>query len=106
VVLADELDVDEPVLDLAFATDTPATLVAVCPSRVVLVAPQSLRARTDATSIDYSDVADVVADGDELKLATRTGDEPPTLRNLAPFGAAPIIAGRIAARTESRSDPA
>lgn len=102
VVLADALGGDEAVLDLAYSADTPSSLVAVCPDRVVLVGPQSLRKRTPATSIDYADVVSVVDNGDELLLETRTGEARVGLRKVVPADAAPIIAVRIRARTSGR----
>lgn len=98
LVLADALDDDEAVLDLAYATDTPVTLVAICPGRLVLVGQQGVRKRTPPTSIDYSDVVSVADEGDDLLLATRTGDGPVRLGRLVPPDAAPIVAGRIRAR--------
>jgi hypothetical protein len=103
LVLADELDEDEPALDLAYASDAPPTLLAVCPRRLVLVGAQGLRNRTPAGSIAYSDVADATHDGEDLVVALATGDEHRAFRNLLPAGAAAIIAGRISARTGPRS---
>ena len=99
IVLADALDEDEPVLDLAYATDSPSILLAVCPTRVVLVGEQGLRTRNPATSIAYSDLSGVTADGDNLELLPGT-----SLRNLLPIGAAAIIAGRISARLDTHPD--
>jgi hypothetical protein len=97
LVLDAMLESDEAVLDLASSTK-PDMLVAVCPTRVILVPTQGLRKVDPATVLDYARLRAVTAEEDDLVLDA--GEEPLRLDGLLPIGAAGVIAGRIAARLD------
>jgi hypothetical protein len=99
VVLGRELEPDESVLDLAYATGGSATLIAVCPARVVLVPQQPVRRFGAPEILGYADIRAVVPEGDRLVLRTADGGER-ELEALVPDGGAAALATRISARLE------
>jgi hypothetical protein len=96
LLLDGELLADEAVLDLAWATKSPDTLIAVCPERLILVPDQPMRSLLKPVSIPFDTVEAVDVDGSDLVLRFR-GDER-RLGNLVPDDAEDVLATRIRAR--------
>ena len=99
VVLALELDDDEPVIDLAYSHEGKGCLIAVCPERVVVVPAQPARSLEPAETIAYADVTAVAGDGGALAITTTAGER--RFEMFLPEDAAAVLAGRIAARTRA-----
>jgi hypothetical protein len=67
LVLDGLLESEEPVLDLASSTK-PNMLIAVCPTRVILVPEQAMRKTAPATVLDYVQLRATAAHDDDLVL--------------------------------------
>jgi hypothetical protein len=96
LLLAAALEDDEPLLDLAYASTKPVRVLAVCPTRVIVVPQQGMRAAGPATALPIAGLTTVEFADQRLTL----GEE--RFEGLLPEDAAEIIAGRVSARLPSR----
>ncbi len=95
VALVAELEPDEEVLDLAYAAET-KTLVAVTPSRVVLLTAGAVRIR-EPISLPYDELGSAALEDEVLVVEPRVG-EAHRVGPLSPQGAAAVLAAEIWSR--------
>lgn len=103
VALAEELEPDEDVVDLAFWAGKPGGIVAACDRRLVAVPDKGLVGNGPPTSVAYAEIVEVRCDGDELSV--RTAHTEHRFEDLAPRGRASVIARRVDAHVRQRESP-
>jgi len=103
LALAEELERDEDVLDLAFWAAAPGGLLAACPTRIVAIPDKGLGS-APAISIPLDAIAEIHADGDDLLV--RTADAEHRFADLAPADRASVIAARMRAHVAARRERA
>lgn len=95
VALAEELEPDEEVVDLAFWAGRPGGIVTACDRRLLAIPNQGFGSGTPI-SVPFADIAEIREDGTGLVVRTHYGEH--RFGDLAPPDRAGIIATRIRAR--------
>lgn len=95
IALAEELQSDEAVVDLAFWAGKPGGIVAACPQRLVVIPDKGFGVGAPA-SVPFSEVVDVHAEGAALVVRTNGGEQ--RFEPLAPPDRANVIAARVGAQ--------
>ncbi|MBW3652191.1 MAG: PH domain-containing protein [Actinobacteria bacterium] len=103
VALAEELEPDEAVVDLAFSTGKPGGIIAVCDRRLLAVPDKGVRSGTAPTSVAYDEIVEVRCDGDDLFVRTTHGEH--RFEDLAPRDRASVIARRVGAQVPRAESP-
>lgn len=103
LALAQALEPEEDVVDLALWTGSPGGIVAVCDSRVVAIPDKGLAIGT-VISVAYDEIVEVRADGIDLVVRSEDGEQ--RFAELAPAERASVMAGRIGARLARRDEGA
>jgi len=95
VALAEELQPEEGVVDLAFWAGKPGGILAACDARLVAVPDQGFGSGPP-TSVPFAEIIEIHADGDDLIVRSRGAER--RFDNLQPVDRAGVIATRVRGR--------
>ena len=95
LALAEELEPQEGVVDLAFLAGKPGGIVAACDTRLVAVPDKGFGSGTP-TSVPFADIVEIHEDGDDLLVRSRDAEH--RFEDLQPADRAGVIATRVRGR--------
>jgi len=95
VALAEELQPEEGVVDLAFWAGKPGGILAACDTRLVAVPDEGFGSGAP-TSVPFAEIAEIHEDGDDLVVRSRDAEH--RFEDLQPADRAGVIATRVRGR--------